>query len=112
MRSVAHLTVSTYRLAVVQCALCMGEDRQKPVGTRTSKPATKRLAISLTLAIGALESNIDSWTGLGHRLLMVAARKKRLARMQAELAQLSGEDAAACTNSTEDVSRIALCRVR
>jgi hypothetical protein len=79
----AHLTPSTYRLAIARCVVPMAR------GTRRSERETnRRLAISLRLAIGTLETNIRKLERTGASPLLVATRRKRLARMQEELAKM------------------------
>ena len=48
----------------------------------------KRLAVSLKLAIGALQTNIRKLEKAEGSPLLIATRKKRLARMQEELDRL------------------------
>src|SRR5207253_2842793 len=67
----------------------MGKDGNKPVGSRPAKPP-RRLAIPLRLAIGALERNIRKLERTGATPLLIATRKKRLAKMRKELASLEG----------------------
>jgi hypothetical protein len=87
--SAAHSTASIYQPAFAPFAVFMGRNREEPVGSRNSKLQTqKRLAITLKLAIGALQSNIRKLERTGGSPLLIATRKKRLAKMQEELAIL------------------------
>jgi hypothetical protein len=60
------------------------------VDATLGKPETRRrLAISLKLAIRALETNIRKLERTGVSPLLIATRKRRLGRMQEELALIS-----------------------
>ena len=65
-------------------AVFMGKEGNKPVGTHRSKPPSRRSAISLKLAIGALQRNIRKLERTGASPLLIATRKKRLAGIQKE----------------------------
>ena len=87
--SVEHSTASTDRLAIVRYAASKGKPGDEFVGSPGSGlGAKKRLAMSLKLAIGALESNIRKLERTAGSPLLILIRKKRLARMQEELASL------------------------
>ncbi|HKS72429.1 MAG TPA: hypothetical protein VJQ82_04480 [Terriglobales bacterium] len=87
--SVARSTASTYRPAIVPYAVFTGKREDEIVGARGNRLETrKRLAISLKLAIKALESNIHKLEKTAGSPLLIVTRKKRLARMQEELANL------------------------
>ncbi len=90
VRSAAHSMASTYRLAIVPYAVFTGKREDEIVGIRRSRLGTrKRLAISLKLAIRALESNLHKLERTAACPLLILTRKKRLARMQQELAKLA-----------------------
>ena len=65
----------------------MGKHGNTLVGIRLAKPP-RRLAISLRLAIGALERNIRKLERTGATPLLIATRKKQLAKMRKELGGL------------------------
>lgn len=88
--SVAHSTASTYRLAIAQYAVLTGKREDEFVSVRARRLGTRRrLAISLKLAIGALESNIRKLERTAGSPLLIVTRKRRLARLQEELANLA-----------------------
>jgi hypothetical protein len=69
--------------------LLNGNGGGEPLTMEASKPATSsRLAISLTSAIGALQTDIRKLEKAESSSLLIATRKKRLARMQQQLEQL------------------------
>ena len=79
----ARSTASTYRLAIARCVVPMAR------GSRRSEQDTKRhLMMALKLAMKGLRSNIHKLQKTGAFPLLIATRKKRLARMQQELAKL------------------------
>ena len=81
--SVVHSAVSTLRLAIARFAAPVAK------GRRGSERETKgRFAITLKIAIRALEGNIRRLERAGASPLLVATRKKRLVRMQEELAKM------------------------
>ena len=89
--AVVHSTASTCPLAVARCVVPMARGRRQS----GSKPGTtRRLEIFLELAIRALETNIRKLEETEGFPLLIAARKKRLARMRTELTKLRATNAA------------------
>jgi len=67
--------------------LLNGNGGGEPLTVEASKPATSsRLAISLKSAIGALQTDIRKLEKTASSSVVIATRKKRLARMQQERA--------------------------
>lgn len=81
--SVPHSTASIFRLAVARCVVFMAK------GRHGSERETKgRLAITLKIAIKTLQGNICKLERTGASPLLIATRKKRLVRIQEELAKM------------------------
>ena len=81
---VVHSTVSTFRLAVARSAAPVAK------GRRGSERETKgHFAITLKIAIRTLQGNIRKLERTGASPLLIAARRKRLVRMQEELAKMA-----------------------
>jgi hypothetical protein len=81
----AHSRGSIRRTVVAQCVVAMVR------GRRCSERETKRrLAIALKTTIRTMQGNVSKLERTGASPLLIATRKKRLAKMQAELARLSG----------------------
>jgi HEPN domain-containing protein len=88
----AHFAANTYSPAAVRYVMCVGKHGKVPVRTHTSRAVTGRLATSLKLAVEKLERNIRKLEKAEISPLLIAARKKQLAKVQDELARLSSRN--------------------
>lgn len=86
--SAVHSEANTFTLAFARYVVRVGKNRQQPGCSRSSRTVTARLAMLLRLAIRSLQCDICKLERTQASPLLIAARKKQLTKIQAELARL------------------------